>query len=636
MNDPLDHIMSTLRDKGGIDPNRAAQRKASMKRDRGAVPSQVGGSVGPKPKRVQARPVEQQPSPEEGREGDVQVAPVDMTPLIVDQMNEAIVTIKVQIHREEDPERRRQLEQQANNLRQQITSLGGDPIRADESVEEGLSKLQGYGFVGFRQLGAESSNPRKWYNIDTTAKTTTPKSPAPAPAPKPAAPAPTLSIPAPRAAPTAAPPPPARKTKPGYFTDALETSPAQPFDELTSILDDIGQQKAVRSAPALQVDTDFVSNLVTEMGLQPRTPEEIEAHATAVVERQVWERSQIIQRELDRFESTFPEEFARAEKQIKEYAANLSAERQEEFASRGMFYSSVMAGALTEIDTTSMELIGDIARDAAQHVTELRADIRDIEEWGVLEREVVRRELEAIDRAERERLMNIHLEVAMRADQFALDTWYREQQLALEERAQVVNELQFRVAEAERMGMHLSMAHMADHPVVQGALRDMGVTAKAFQRMPLEQQANMVQSVAHYEQVEQQMRMNEVQMKAILADISIQEQKLALQRAQFAESSRQFSAQMAAQQDVARDQTLTSRQLDAYEEGIYAAQIGDWDTVDSWARSLNTQGRPDLAAELRELKRAAPPEPETREAPSWWQNLDMGGVFGGLHRSQTR
>ena len=552
--DPIDNIMSTLRHQGGIDPNTAAHRKASMKQQRQGmgVPTSVGATRG-KPK-GQAGRQQQRPAPgrmEEGPEGEVQIDERDFTPIIIDQMNETIISLKVQISRENNPERRRQLEQQAGKLREQITSLGGDPIRADESVEDGLQKLKQYGYIGWDSLQMElyghGTAPSQeghtatfdpgYHFSDDRPRFTDRGDPPPEPAPAPTGTTGTGTR-------TSSYKPPAPATAiPDYYGEHLGEQ-TRPFDELTSILDQIGSERAVEGAPELQVNSEYVNNLLEQMGLTPRSEEEIAAHAQAIVERQVWERSQIIERELERFDREFPEEFARAEKQIQEYAANLSAERQEEFTARGMFYSSVMAGSLSEIDDKSMELIGDIARDAANHVTELRADLRDIAEWGILEQEVVRRELEAVDRAERERLFNIHLEVAMRADQYALDTWYKEQQLNLAERAQVLSELQFRVEEMERMGMHMALSQMADHPIAQEGLRNMGITPQQFAAMPMEQRSNLVQSIVHYEQVEQQMRMNEVQMQAILADISIREQQLALQRAQIAESRRQFDAQM--------------------------------------------------------------------------------------------
>ena len=172
--DPIGSIMNTLRRSNSIDPAQQQQRQSRMgmlSQQQGAVQGPVGNK--PTPQQTQRGRAQQgmppqgrpaQPAREEGQEGTIGVQGGDFTPIIIDQMNETILSLKVQIHREKDPSRRAALEQQTEQIRQNVIALGGEPIWADESVEEGLKKIQGHGAVGYETLmtdgGASTYPPR--------------------------------------------------------------------------------------------------------------------------------------------------------------------------------------------------------------------------------------------------------------------------------------------------------------------------------------------------------------------------------------------------------------------------------------------------------------------------------------------
>src|SRR5690606_36091866 len=84
--------------------------------------------------------------------------------------------------------------------------------------------------------------------------------------------------------------------------------------------------------PELQLNPESVNSILRQFGIEPRTPEEIDAHARAIVERQAFEMRRIIERELERFEEQFPREFAKAQERIQEQAAMQRAEIQEDMA----------------------------------------------------------------------------------------------------------------------------------------------------------------------------------------------------------------------------------------------------------------------------------------------------------------
>lgn len=656
--DPLENIMGMLRRQGAIDPNEHQARMASLQAERGQL-----GAGPPATHPRQKPPERQQPTPsprqqpgarEEGREGDVQVAPGDMTPVLVDQLNEAIISLKVQIHREADQERRRQLEKQAEQLRGQIQQLGGEPIWADESVEEGLQKLRGMGYIGAPQMdmwqrlpgyspgyGYDPHQPRTraipQYDAmrqRATAAPTTQTAPATAYQYGRAVPTreetpPTdfwerATYPGQVATPTAEPvappteqvpgevtdvlqrlgvsPPTVRElptAEPGLYTDAIPEAP--PRDELSDILRRIGEERAaaegVEGPPEPMVSAEYFNEVIQQMGLSPRSPAEIQQHARAIVDRQRFPQEQQIQRELERFERDFPNEFQQAQEQIRQFADEISAERQEEFASRGMYYSSVMARGLTEIDEAAVAEISDIAREAASHVAELRADLRDIAQWAVLEEEVVRRELEAETREQQERLMQMHMQVAMWADQMALDSWYQQSQIALQDRQVQLQELQLMIDEAERQGQHLAMAFMGDHPIVQDSLRRMGISPEMFSQMSLEQRSHLVSSIAGFAEMEMGMRMQETQIAAILADMEISRAQLQLDARRLDLTEQQMMAEMSEAEQLLADPNLVNQ--------IYEfLNAGEYDRARAWTNDYLPPGaiRTDILSSIDQMQ----------------------------------
>ncbi len=150
--DPLDNIMGQLRAHGGIDPNQQAARQADLRQQRqqvGATPE--GTRQPPQPARGEGgMPQDVMPATPESPEGispDFQEQP-NMMGVVVDALNEAIIGLKTEIHRSPEPETKRKLEKQAQNIRDAVMEMEGDPVWGDESIDEGLKKLRGLGAVG--------------------------------------------------------------------------------------------------------------------------------------------------------------------------------------------------------------------------------------------------------------------------------------------------------------------------------------------------------------------------------------------------------------------------------------------------------------------------------------------------------
>ena len=155
--DPLNNIMGMLRRSNSIDPGTAQARQARMSTDR----RQMGPGASPtaqyneRPAQARGAPSMQGGTQEVAGAGQGLAQGQDMTAIMIDQMNETILSGKIQIHREQDSERKRMLESNLELLRQQILQLGGEPIWADETIEEGLQKLQGMGAVGAPQINEQ-------------------------------------------------------------------------------------------------------------------------------------------------------------------------------------------------------------------------------------------------------------------------------------------------------------------------------------------------------------------------------------------------------------------------------------------------------------------------------------------------
>ena len=332
---------------------------------------------------------------------------------------------------------------------------------------------------------------------------------------------------------------------PNYFGQFVQApQEGEPVSELAALIQQITGRE-VSQAPVPKVDDQYINQLLGQYGIQPKSPEEIQEHARAIVDRQRYSQEQVIMREIDRFERDFPNEFRQVEKMLTDAASAYSAQKQEEMSARGMFYSSIMSSAVESVDRELVQILGDIARDAANRVSDMRADIRDLAQWAVLEEEVIRREIEEVEDAKRRQLMAMHLEVATWADQMALDAWYRQETLQLNSDQVQLQAIQLQMQEAERMGQHLANAFMADHPLVQQSMINMGITPEQFAGMSLEQQSAMVTSLVTFNDVEQQMRARELQMRAVIAEIQLQNAALQLQasiaNAQFSMEAQKLS-----------------------------------------------------------------------------------------------
>lgn len=352
-------------------------------------------------------------------------------------------------------------------------------------------------------------------------------------------------------APSVAPPkiPDPATAIPGLYGEHIKT------DHVSEIEDLIGEitGRTIAPPPEIRVDDEFLQGLFQQYGIQPKSAEEVQEHARAIVERQKFSQEQILMREIDRFERDYPTEFRQVEAMLKESVEGYSAEKAEEMSARGMFYSSVMSNAVGVADRELVRQLGDISRDAANRVSDLRADVRDLAQWAILEEEVIKRELEMVEDQKRMQMMQIHLEVATWADQMAIDSWYRHETLQHQNDQLQLQAIQLKMQEAERMGQHLASAFMADHPLVQNTMLSMGMTPEAFGQLPVEQQAAMVNGIVHYNDVEQQMRQREFQMRAVVAEIQLQNANMQLQasiaNAQFSMEAQKLSLQHLMHQD---------------------------------------------------------------------------------------
>lgn len=557
INDPLENIMTLLRQKDGVAPGSTGQMLPGMQMQRGNLGANIPQRGAPGAVGAVGAPGAQlpdRPSPEEGTETDM-TTPQTAIPIILDALNESIIALKVEIHRTTDPEQRRHLEKITGQLRSQIQELGGEPIWADESIEEGLQKLTGHGYVGQNAVNAlvspaigvyntlapyfsaAGSTIRGWLsNLPRGAAT-----PASSPAASPKATNPdsflgTLAginqVPVGSALSSAQMSAMSKQTdimKAFREADAA-TRATRPgsvqigdfSDHLSALLKQIGGMGGwggPSAPPAPQVNTEYINNLLAEYGLRPRTDEEIEAHAKAIVDRQKLSKEQIIQRELDRFERDNPPEYAKAQERITTAAKKLGAEQQEEFASRGMYYSSVMSGAVESLDANTMELISDIANESASYVLGLNEELRDIAEWAVVEEEVIRRELEAENTVMKQNLVNIRLQVGMFADQMAFDAWAQYETLKLQHQQVAIQGAQARLQAAMQLGDMYSAAFLLQDPTFAAGAQRMGFSANDINQMGLQQQAALASAVIQGMDYKNQTAYQDLQARQLLANI---------------------------------------------------------------------------------------------------------------------
>jgi hypothetical protein len=458
---------------------------------------------------------------------------------------------------------------------------------------------------------------------------------------------------------------------PGYYGNLLQQPGEEgPVNEFTKLIEQISGRE-VSQAPVPKVDDTYINQLLSQYGIQPKSAEEIQEYAQAIVDRQKYGQEQILMREIDRFERDFPNEFRQVEKMITESAAAYSAGKQEEMSARGMFYSSIMSSAVESVDRELVQVLGDIARDAANRVSDMRGDIKDLAQWAILEEEVIRREIEEVEDGKRRQLMAMHLEVATWADQMALDAWYKQESIQLQSDQLQLQAIELQMHEAERMGQHLATAFMADHPLVQQTMMNMGITPEQFAAMPLEQQAATVNSLVNFNDIEQQMRARELQMRAVIAEIQLQNAALQLQakiaNAQFSMEAQKLTLTHMMHQDqmalnwaefgvnakMAEWQMSqprygsgsTPKPVSAYDQRLQEymyiqAEAGDFKGLEHTIALARQEGYTGTASYGSNLLRDSRPAPapsgkaDSKPKSNWLQNLISGSsTTGGLDKA---
>jgi len=276
-------------------------------------------------------------------------------------------------------------------------------------------------------------------------------------------------------------------------------------------------------APEPRLDEHKVNQIMQEYGVEPMSQEEIRDYADALVERQALGKRQAIQREIDRFEENFPHEFERAQEQIREAGAEMTAERQEEFASRGMFYSSVMANSVSKIDEQTMDQINEIARDAANYVADLHRDLKDVEEWAAVEREIMRHQIATEERELGMQLGRMHLEVMKHGDQYQLDAWAQEERNRLNARQQQLQEFEVNLQQQLEAESAWGMAQVARHPLMEDFMDGIGLSMDEFSRMPLQTQMQIAQQAPAFLEFQQNMQRSDLENRILGVEALIQE-----------------------------------------------------------------------------------------------------------------
>ena len=294
-------------------------------------------------------------------------------------------------------------------------------------------------------------------------------------------------------------------------------------DSATTPQDMIAEGSQIAAPPESQFNLENVNQILNEYGVRPMTAEEQQSYVDAMVERQALGRRQAVERQLERFEANFPHEFERAKKQIHDAAAEMAADRQEEFAARGMYYSSIMAGALTKIDDKTMDIIGEIARDAANYVSELHRDLQDIEEWAAVEREVMRHQVRIEERDLGFNLAKVHFTVLEHADRFALDTWAQSEQMKLQERGIQIEEMLAELQRAEVEGNWAAMAQQASSPIMRDYLNSIGMSLDQFQRLPISEQAAIMRTGTEMLEWQNKYEEGQLRNRTLAVDVAIAE-----------------------------------------------------------------------------------------------------------------
>jgi len=515
--------MTMLRQKGGIDPGTTGQMLPGMQITRGDLGADIP-VTGVTPATGPGSPLPETGSLEEGTETRMTVPDTAM-PIIIDALNETIIGLKVEIHRAVDPEQKRSYERVAEQIRKQIIELGGEPIWADESIEEGTMKLTGHGYVG-QQLVPGLPTARNTELPATARNTELPDSLSKLLDP-------TLGTSFSRVVKL-----PSGAIGAGVYAgkpQAAQLQPLQPLqlpglsDNLSEMLKSLGLNFGAGAAPSappkITVNEDYINRILGEYGLSPKSSEELQAHAHAIVERQKLGKEQILNRAIEQYERDNPSEFAQQRDRLIAASKDFAAADQEEFASRGMFYSSVMSGAVAERDAATMDVISDIARESASYVLGLREELRDVAEWAVVEEEVVRRELEAEDQALRERLTNIRLQVGMFADQMALDAWHQSESLRLQHQQIAIQGAQAKIQAAAQLGDQYASAFALQDPMVRRKAYEYGYSDADLEGMDITQLAHLGSSILQMMEFNVNRDITLTNQRLIAADTFLKEQQ---------------------------------------------------------------------------------------------------------------
>ena len=579
--DPLSNIMNLLRNQGAVDPNQKASREASLQQQgmahgiRGGVQPPMPGmppDMGGMPQ--QGDPGGGLPSQEEGTETGMEEAGMDYRLLLTDQMNETILSIKQAIHHSQDPEEIRDLEKKAQRIRKDIQDLGGEPIYADESIEEGIQKLKGHGYIGRDRLDQEADytsgftpdtqmydridwrqyqqpqggdvDPTGGMGSSTWTSTPPPQIGGGSLYPGPGDPGSTFfSAEDQEAQMVREPEAPAPSPYDQYRGGGGGIPDAQPTDTLGHIMLGIGEERAedawltswirdrmeqdAPQMPELQYDMDYFNNMMEEHGLVPRSQQEIDDAAAAIVERQRLAKSQLVQRELDKFNREFPNEFEKAKDRLFEAGAQYKGVQQEEFAGRGMFYSSVMAGQMKEIDSEVMGHINDISVAAANRVMELEDQLRDIAEWAIVEEEALRHELMMEEDSRRFKIATMAQNAAIQFDQNMLTRAHNQAMIDINWAQNQLDQGRFLLERQDQQDQQAGAAAMLNNPVISSQLRAAGLTAEQISSMPLGQQAALANNALAFAEFDLTKRQTEANIWATQAQINLNERKFNLQ-----------------------------------------------------------------------------------------------------------
>jgi len=620
--DPIDNIMNMLQGKGTVDPNQKAMRQAQMKEQRqqmGAHPGMAHPGQAPPAQdpaqQQQAHPGQAPPAqdphqrqmgPEETGDGEKEIEDVDDVNLVTDQLNESIISMKRALHHTQDPQETQMWERRIESIRQQILEMGGEPVWADESIEEGLSKLKGRGYVGAerlaeqirhdyglegdtdyqhapgqhpRDLGGRDQRQRPYQQPgterpgDVSGHTGTIKPIPPAegdpevepippaegdPEVEPIPPAegrpefmphqeaeptipaedePTERHPADPdrrteladpGEPTPDPTPIPEEAEPptdygGAWQEFEEweerTQEVEPEDEVDEALMEIGEDLADEDdivppweqefeGPDIeewQFDDQWVRGIIDEYDMAPMTDEEIQETAHDIVQRQAQDKKRVIQRDIDQFKREWPNEFERAKEEIKSAATEYKAAEREEFAGRGMLYSSVMAQATDAVDEAVIEEISEISQAATNYVMGLKDELRDVAEWAIVEEEALRRELAAEERDRATQLGQWRTNLAIQGQKYESDRAMKEAQFGLQQRQQALQEYQMQIEQYDREQQMAAMAGLTSAPHIKETLGRMGYNQEMLQQMDPTQRAYLAESAMDYAMTESQM-----------------------------------------------------------------------------------------------------------------------------------